>query len=123
MPSTTSALSSDSRLSVGMANPVQMMCMTTKQKFEVEDPEVVVLSNGRYAFRAKCPWQGKKDQDLYAWKFCGQQAYERWVTGGQTEPPETMPEHEEESDEDTEPLSEPILPHRQKATTGTESEQ
>jgi len=106
-----------------MANPVQMMCMTTKQKFEVEDPEVVVLSNGRYAFRAKCPWKGKRDQDLYAWKFCGQQAYERWVTGGQTMPPETMPEHEEESDEDTEPLSEPIRPHRQKASTGQESEQ
>ena len=120
MPSTTSALSSDSRLSVGMANPVQMMCMTTKQKFEVEDPEVVVLSNGRYAFRAMCPWKGKRDQDLYAWKFCGQQAYERWVTGGQTEPPEPMPEHEEE---DPEPLSEPIRPHRQKATTGPESEQ
>ena len=97
-----------------------MMCMTTKQKFEVEDPEVVVLSNGRYAFRAKCPWKGKRDQDLYAWKFCGQQAYERWVTGGQTEPPEPMPEHEEESDE---PLSEPIRPHRQKATTRPESEQ
>jgi len=97
--------------------------MTTKQKFEVEDPEVVVLSNGRYAFRAKCPWKGKRDQDLYAWKFCGQQAYERWVTGGQTEPPETIPEHDEESDEDTEPLSEPIRPHRQKASTGRESEQ
>jgi len=102
-----------------MANPVQMMCMTTKQKFEVENPEVVVLSNGRYAYRAMCPWKGKRDQDLYAWKFCGQQAYERWVTGGQTEPPE----HEEESDTDTEPLSEPIRPHRQKATTGPESEQ
>eukprot|EP00962_Isochrysis_galbana_P042563 scaffold15973_cov137-Isochrysis_galbana.AAC.10 len=27
--------------------------MTTKQKFEVEDPEVVVLANGRFAYRAE----------------------------------------------------------------------
>jgi hypothetical protein len=102
--------------------------MTTKQKFEVENPEVVVLSNGRYAYRAMCPWKGKRDQALYAWKFCGQQAYERWVNNAVIwVMPETMPEHEEESDTDTETVydhnTQPIRPHRQKATTGPESEQ
>ena len=49
--------------------------MTTKKKFDVEDPEVVVLKNNRYAYRVKCPWQGKNDRDLYAFKFCSAQAY------------------------------------------------
>ena len=39
--------------------PVEMTCMTTKQKFTVEDPDVRVLQNGRYAYRVKCPWEGK----------------------------------------------------------------
>ena len=53
-----------------------MTCMTTKQKFEVEEPEVVVLANGRYAYRCKCPWQGKNGKVLYAFKFCSHEAYE-----------------------------------------------
>jgi len=55
---------------------VTMTCMTTKKKFDVDDPEVVVLKNNRYAYRVKCPWQGKNDRDLYAFKFCSAQAYE-----------------------------------------------
>ncbi len=92
MPSINKTFSSDSRVESSM-DPVQMMCMTKKQKFEVENPEVVVLSNGRYAYRAMCPWKGKNDRDLYAWKFCGQAAYERWLA--------TKPD-ESESQEDTE---------------------
>ena len=46
-----------------------MTCMTTKKKFDVEDPEVVVLNNGRYAYKVMCPWKGKNDKDLYAFKF------------------------------------------------------
>ena len=30
--------------------------MTTKQKFEVENPPVIVLRNKRYAYRVECPW-------------------------------------------------------------------
>jgi hypothetical protein len=54
---------------------VTMTCMTTKQKFEVENPEVVVLSNGRYAYRAECPWTGKNNRPLTAFKFCSTEAY------------------------------------------------
>jgi len=54
---------------------VTMTCMTTKKKFEVESPEVVVLRNGRYAYRAECPWQGKNGRDLVAFKFCSRQAH------------------------------------------------
>lgn len=57
-----------------------MMCMTTKKKFDVEDPEVVVLNNGRFAYRAICPWPGKNDRELVAYKFCSQAAYERSVS-------------------------------------------
>ena len=32
---------------------VTMTCMTTKQKFDVENPTVVVLSNGRYAYKVE----------------------------------------------------------------------
>jgi len=55
---------------------VTMTCMTTKQKFEVKNPPVVVLANGRYAYRVKCPWEGKNGKELYAFKFCSSAAYQ-----------------------------------------------
>ena len=57
---------------------VTMTCMTTKQKFDVENPPVVVLSNGRYAYKVPCPWKGKNGKDLTAFKFCGSEAYESY---------------------------------------------
>lgn len=55
---------------------VQFTCMTTKKKFEVEDPEILVLRNGRFAYRAECPWQGKNGKTLTAFKFASKKAYE-----------------------------------------------
>ena len=55
---------------------VTMTCMTTKQKFDVEDPEVIVLRNGRYAYKCKCPWEGKNGKVLYAFKFASARAYD-----------------------------------------------
>jgi len=73
--------------------------MTTKQKFDVENPNVVVLSNGRYAYREKCPWEGKNGKELHAFKFCTAKAYqeqesrkspnEEKATESQNEPPES----------------------------------
>jgi hypothetical protein len=60
---------------LAVMSSVTMMCMTTKQKFEVENPQVVVLRNGRFAYKEKCPWQGKNGKELYAFKFCSQEAY------------------------------------------------
>ena len=57
---------------------VTMTCMTTKQKFEVEDPPVVMLANMRYAYRVKCPWEGKNGKELFAYKFCSADAYRRY---------------------------------------------
>lgn len=54
---------------------VQMMCMTTKQKFDVEDPELVLLKNNRYAYKSTCPWAGKDGKVLTAWKFASRDAY------------------------------------------------
>tara|TARA_B110000261_G_scaffold39842_1_gene46665 strand:+ start:79 stop:348 length:270 start_codon:yes stop_codon:yes gene_type:complete len=54
---------------------VTMTCMTTKDKFDVENPEVVVLKNNRYAYRAPCPWQGKDGRDLTAFKFASKAAF------------------------------------------------
>ena len=54
---------------------VTMTCMTTKRKFEVEDPAVVRLSNGRYAYYAEVPWLGKRGQTLVAYKFASHNAY------------------------------------------------
>ena len=69
---------------------VQMTCMTTKQKFNVEDPEVRVLANGRYAFRCKCPWEGKNGKELYAFKFCSEQDYKAYLERNkENEPPES----------------------------------
>ena len=53
-----------------VAKWVTMTCMTTKQKFECDNPEVAILRNGRYAYKAECPWKGKNDRTLTAWKFC-----------------------------------------------------
>ncbi len=61
-----------------------MTCMTTKQKFEVENPPVVVLSNGRYAFRVPCPWEGKNGKELYAYKFCSADAHSKYVESQKT---------------------------------------
>ena len=76
--------------------------MTTKQKFTVEDPNVVVLSNGRYAYKVKCPWEGKNGKEVQAFKFCSAAAYKRSCESKveepnvteevQTEPPEDASE-------------------------------
>ena len=75
---------------------VCMTCMTTKNKFEVENPTLVVLSNGRFAYREKCPWLGKNDKDLYAFKFCSSAAYQRYLART-TEPEEGEIEAGDES--------------------------
>ncbi len=61
-----------------MVDAVTMTCMTTKKKFDVEQPEVVVLKNGRYAFRAECPWPGKNGKKLVAFKFCSAKDYQNF---------------------------------------------
>lgn len=58
-----------------MPGNVTMTCMTTKKKFEVENPTVVKLQNGRYAYRCECPWKGKNDKILVAFKFCSAVAW------------------------------------------------
>lgn len=55
---------------------VTMTCMTTKKKFVVPNPEVSVLRNGRYAFTATCPWEGKNGKKLVAFKFCSAKDYQ-----------------------------------------------
>ena len=56
-----------------------MTCMTTKRQFEAVNPAVAVLKNGRFAYRVECPWLGKNGKTLYAFKFCGQEAYNRYL--------------------------------------------
>ena len=76
-----------------------MTCMTTKQKFEVEDPTVIMLSNGRYAYRVKCPWEGKAGKELYAFKFCSAEAYRKYQERtGETEQREEEEEEEEQEE-------------------------
>jgi len=60
---------------------VQMTCMTTKKKFDVENPTVVVLANGRYAYRCECPWPGKNGKVLHAFKFCSADAFKKFTAG------------------------------------------
>lgn len=73
-----------------------MTCMTTKQKFTVEDPDVRVLQNGRYAYRVKCPWEGKNGKELYAFKFCSAEAYRNFCARTeQSERPESPVEEQQ----------------------------
>ena len=64
---------------------VTMTCLTTEQKFDVENPRVVVLANGRYAYKVECPWKGKNDKVLTAFKFCGKKQYEDYTTSQTSE--------------------------------------
>jgi hypothetical protein len=59
---------------------VLMMCLTTKKTFEVENPEVIVLKNGRYAFKTECPWTHASGKKLYAFKFASKKAHEAFVS-------------------------------------------
>ena len=85
-----------------MSEVVTMMCLTTKQKFEVTNPTVIVLKNGRYAYRVECPWKGKNGKDLYAFKFCSHKAYLNYT---HKEEPEEEPENTEEYTHRTPPGS------------------
>ena len=88
-----------------------MTCMTTKQKFDVTDPSVVRLANNRYAYRVKCPWEGKNGKELYAWKFCSLDAYNRYNKASEPaeEAPEEPTEQEEAPEEPTDnTFSEPV---------------
>lgn len=49
--------------------------MTTKRNFDCDEPEVVLLKNKRFAYKAMCPWKGKNGNDLYAFKFATSKAY------------------------------------------------
>ena len=71
---------------------VEMTCMTTKMKFEVDDPPVIVLANGRFAYKVKCPWEGKNGKELYAFKFCSAAAFQSWQARQEKHtPPDTPP--------------------------------
>lgn len=58
---------------------VTLYCMTTKKKFDVDNPEVVILKNGRFAYRAMCPTKGKEGKDLFAYKFCSSEDHKRYT--------------------------------------------
>jgi hypothetical protein len=80
--------------------------MTTKKKFEVEQPEVAVLRNGRYAFRADCPWEGKNGKKLVAFKFCSSKDYEdQCRRNASTSESEHVPDEESEHVPDDRPES------------------
>lgn len=75
-----------------MSKTVTMTCMTTKQKFEATDPEVVQLRNGRFAYCVECPWKGKNERVLTAYKFCSARDFEQYmsrVSGEELEVPAT----------------------------------
>ena len=80
--------------------------MTTKQKFDLPASEVpvVVLANGRYAYRVKCPWEGKNGKELYAFKFCSAAAYHTWnPEKPESSDSEEQPEKPESSDSEEQP--------------------
>jgi len=79
--------------------------LTTKKTFEAVNPHVVVLKNGRYAYNVECPWKGKNNKTLYAYKFCGQAAYTRFLEREEAE--ESEHEEDQESEHENEELSDP----------------
>jgi hypothetical protein len=53
---------------------VTMTCMSTKKKFDVEEPAAMRLKNGRYAFTAECPFECTCKRG--AFKFCSAADYQ-----------------------------------------------
>ena len=78
---------------------VLMMCLTTKKTFEVADPEVIVLKNGRFAFRAQCPWKHDTGKLLYAFKFASKKAYQDFAAKSSGESEQKSGESEQKSGE------------------------
>ena len=87
-----------------MDETVTMTCLTMKKNFDVVNPEVVVLKNGRYAYRARCPWEGKGGKPLYAFKFCGTAAHERDTARNEKQKELGEEEGEELEDEEQEDM-------------------
>jgi len=81
--------------------------MTTKKKFDVVDPEVTVLRNGRYAFKAQCPWEGKNGKILTAFKFCSAEAYKKHQDRNPSESKRLEESKHLEESEQIEELEEP----------------
>ena len=81
-----------------MATTVTMTCMTTKKSFDVEDPPVIRLANGRYAYRVPCPWDGKNGKKLTAFKFCSAAAYKAWQAKSEHSDETGDREHSEDDD-------------------------
>jgi hypothetical protein len=86
-------------MSEATSEKVTMTCMTTKQKFEATDPPVIVLANGRYAYRVECPWTGKAGQPLYAFKFCSKAAFDRYSANQEPSTPSTVADDNEATGE------------------------
>ena len=86
---------------------VTMTCMTTKQKFDCEDPPVVVLANGRYAYKVECPWEGKGGKKLHAFKFCSTEAHKEFCARKEEQKEASEEEKEASEEEQTEEPEEP----------------
>ena len=70
-------------------------------------PPVVMLSNGRYAYKVQCPWKGKGERLLFAYKFCSTEAYKTYQEQQEPdEPPKSDKSDSEQSDAPEEPDSE-----------------
>jgi len=69
---------------------VTFTCLTTKKTFDVENPPVIQLANGRYAYRVPCPWEGKNGKQLHAFKFAPKTAWTE-QEGGEGEPVKAPP--------------------------------
>lgn len=81
------------------SNMVTMTCLTTKKKFDIENPPVIVLANGRYAYKVLCPWKGKNEKELWSFKFCGKKQYEDYMES-QSSPTADEPETADTEAED-----------------------
>jgi len=79
---------------------VEFTCMTTKKKFTVDDPEVIVLKNGRYAYQVPCPWAGKNGKSLIAVKFCSTVDYQRFIDSRDGQKASRLDEAESKHDEE-----------------------
>ncbi len=55
---------------------VRMYCLSRKLKFDVVDPDIVKMANGRPQYRTTCPWMhAKSGRSLVACKFASTEAY------------------------------------------------
>lgn len=82
-------------------NVVTMKCMVTKKTFEVTNPEVIELKNGRHAYCVEAPWPRANGEPIKCYKFAPRPQTAPVAEIQEPEPEQKMPDLNAEPESDS----------------------